>query len=190
MNPVRYWESQPTSVAVRQDREKKQAAQQFAESFQSSLWDKMAALGGSSLPGFADVPSMMADNPMANLMQVNVDGIEKVWAEQLKHPASFFNTGYSSEDHHGSVGGLSSAISMAAQIHMIKAKKQVQQNTTNYGLNAFMNDVGAGASVNAGLQELTTSVDEFVSNMQWQIKQASNQFGLSVDELKQRLGVA
>jgi hypothetical protein len=190
MNSIRYWDQQQVSVATQQGREKRQAAQQVTQSFQSNLWDKMAALGGSSLPDFSTgMTSMMGDNPMANLMQVNVDGIEKVWAEQLKHPQSFFNMGNSRDEKNAGMGALDGALSMAVQVSMIKAKKHLQQQTTNYGLNAFMGDVGVSASVDEQMKALTSSVDEFVSNMQLQMRQASKQYGLTVDELKRRLSV-
>lgn len=70
---------------------------------------------------------MFGNNPLGNLMNINVDGIQKVWAEQLKSPLPQFTN--LSKDKVGDTNMLSDVIALTLRESIVKARKQLAKQS-------------------------------------------------------------
>jgi hypothetical protein len=81
---------------------------------------------------------MFGNNPLGNLMNISVDGIQKVWAEQLKSPwPPFANL---SKDKTGDSNMLGDVIALTVREHIVKARKQLARQVQRFGVNENLAD--------------------------------------------------
>lgn len=107
-------------------------------SFKNTLLDKLAIHRKSeaSLTTFDQLSkgilsgNMFGSNPLDNLMNLNINGIQKVWAEQLKSPLPQFST--VTKDKNGESNILGDVIALTVREHMVKARKQLARQARRY----------------------------------------------------------
>ena len=164
---VRYWDSS----APLADTQKKQQAQAYTRSFQADL---LASMAGSGLPKAMNGLDGLDGSAVPGLMQVDVDGIEKVWAEQLKNGASYLSFNQSDEKKSSQLNGLGGMLDLSVQVHMLRAKKNLQRQTQDISLNDL------AGKTDTGLQQSLAA-------MRQQLQNLAKQYDLTLPQLGQQL---
>lgn len=200
MNSIRYWQAQAsTPVQSSSDRVKqaREAVDKFDKSFQAELMGQLSTLdadalmGGSAnglIPGNGMSPGMFGSKG-PQLMNLEVDGIEKVWAAQMDSPLAYFNnmgsSGSSGNDNNA--GGLSSVVDLMVKEQIAKARKQIEHQQANYSFDEFVNDVGGESAIDSPATPSPATLDDFISRINAQINDAAQQYAVPEAEIRKRL---
>jgi len=195
MKEIRYW-SESDRVKHQSNTEQKQTretVEKHAQSFKSSLLSELAGKGGGGLSGnsMKDLFGSGLGNAdvTGNLMDLDVDGIEKVWAEQLKSPIDSFNFSNNSSNKNNSyaagIGGLDSFIDLTMQAQMLRAKKALGDDKDLLNMGDFTRALNGDDSEDL-IESTYKNIDEFLAHINSEFEKASKTFNVSIDELKRQ----
>lgn len=188
MSQIRYWDDDRQTPGVGGAARQSQAVSRVNQDFQLSLLDQLSK-GDQLLSGsgqFGGMGDSMFGDPTKQLMNIDIEGKEKIWAAQLSSPMGFFHNSSSAGMSSGSgMGALDSVISLSVQAQMVKARNQLQKNQDRYSLAEFVKDVVPDSA--AEKSRSYSNIEEFVAFIRSEIDRASSNFGLKKGELKQYL---
>ena len=200
MTSIRYWQAQSNSpVQSSSDRVKqaREAVDKFDKSFQAELMGQLSTLDADALMS-GSANGLGSGNGMSpgmfggkgpQLMDLQIDGIEKVWAAQMDSPLSYFNntgsSGSSGNDNNAS--GLSSIVDLMVKEQIAKARKQIEHQQNNYSFDEFVNDVGGESVVNSPATPPPATLDDFISRINAQIDEAAQQYAVPESDIRKRL---
>ncbi|MDH5300534.1 MAG: hypothetical protein OEW58_04155 [Gammaproteobacteria bacterium] len=162
------------------DNGKKQQASAYTRSFQADLLASMASTAPQSGQALDSAPKMDG-NAVPGLMQVNVDGIEKVWAEQLRNGAQYLNFNQANDKSSTLSGGLGGMLDLSSQIYMLRAKKNLQHLRQNVGLNDLIGQNAAGPTAGDGLSQSLAAIRQQLQNLAKQYDLTPAQLGQKLD---------
>ncbi|MDH5547405.1 MAG: hypothetical protein OEZ43_17615 [Gammaproteobacteria bacterium] len=191
MTEIRYWGGSTSAHTVHdtQTRKRHDALSRYTQDFQSELLDYMQpkSVGSAMATGKTNSLAGAFGGKGPQLMDLDVPGIEKVWAAQLSMPEAYLNLGGDSQQNNSAdLTGLSSMIDLTVQQHMLRARQSLGE--AEYAFDELVDDLETIESLNQGVDNSSyDSLEAFVSAMQQQIEQASRQFGVAEGEIEQRL---
>lgn len=193
MSEIRYWNAIGPRVDTQAQQTKKarEAVEKFDDSFRNQLFGELSQLGGDALLTGSDSNSMsdLFGNSGPKLMNLDVPGIEKVWAAQLSSPVSTFgglDSGSKSDSN-----GLSGMIDLMMKEQLARARKNIEKDSGQFTFDDFVRDIdGKNDSIESmpqsGDNPIPATMDEFITLMQRQIKQAATKYDVSENEIWRR----
>lgn len=121
-----------------------------------------------------------------NLMDIDVEGIEKVWVEQLQSPSAIFNQGRTTNSVVGGSGGLGYSIDLLVRAQMVKLNLQLEQQ---YQREYFRNisQTHVKEKEQGSQSDNNSQLEEVLADIQLQLAQAAKQYEVTLAELTNRL---
>ena len=198
MSEIRYWDgvvSDTPSASSTRVKQARSAVEKFDKSFQSELMGQLSSLDAHTLMGGGSsnaLTSGMFGRNGPQLMDLELDGIEKVWAAQMDSPLGYFggmgsgSSGSFNSDN-SSASGLSGVVDLMVKEQIAKARKQIEHQQNNYSFDEFVDDVGGGSVINSPTTRPPATLDDFISRINAQIEDASQQYAMPEADIRKRL---
>lgn len=202
MNSIRYWQGQPgapTQNSSDRVKQARQAVDKFDKSFQTELMGQLSTLDADALMSGSTngllsgggIGSGMFGKKGPQLMDLDIDGIEKVWAAQMNSPLDYFGgmgsgSGSFNSDN-SSTSGLSGVVDLMVKEQIAKARKQIEQQQTNYSFDEFVKDVGGESVIDSPATPPPATLDDFISRVNTQINDAAQQYAIPEEDIRKRL---
>lgn len=194
MSEIRYWNaiSPGNDPQSQQTRKAREAVEKFDDSFRNQLFSELSQLGGDALMSGADsnaLSGLLGDGG-PKLMNLDVPGIEKVWAAQLSSPITSFGGMDSSSKTDSS--GLSGMIDLMMKEQLARARKNITKDSGQYSFDDFVKDLGGNDDSIESIQQsgdnsIPATMEAFIASIQQQIKQAATQYNVSENEIRRRV---
>lgn len=190
MTEIRYWHTGNENPGVRsteQSKKAREAVEKFDKSFRSELLGQLSMLDGDALMSGSNngLSSDLFGTGGPNLMDLDIDGIEKVWAAQMDSPLNSF--GNINSNSGSDPGGLGGVVDLLVKEQIARARKQLEQQQQNYSLDEFVADVSGEETLPPVISGDAGSLDEFVTSIHQQIKDASSKYEIPASEIRKQL---
>jgi len=157
------------------------------QDFEVEMLEKLAG-AQARFPG-ADIMGQMSGSnafPGASFqfMNVDIEGIERVWAEQLKSPTGLMGIAGGSNGSSDHTSALDSVIMLTVREQMTRVTDIIQRRVKALEDSV---DVDKSDEIQRKVNASYTNVAQFTEQMEQQYDEASKQLGISVLELKRRV---
>ena len=172
MTEIRYWGGlNHSSLQETGQTSKRESSPSDRTSFQSLLMDQLLAARGNPSPYFGN-------NAGVNLMDMDIEGIEKVWAEQLKSPGFLFQN--STNNNSLNNNPLQNIAELTMRSQLIRAQSQMDMALTPFSIGAETSGAGGSSSE-------PESLEEFINDVLKDVDTAAEKFQMSRETLLNRI---